>query len=608
MPFNKGNKRGAGNPINTDGMRTDYLWKTILTKHELANIIENYAQLIVDVDEETKKRTYKQIFPRYHQWDVVKKLLADVEERGTGQKYLIQHSAGSGKSNSIAWMAHQLVSLEKQENIIFDSIIIVTDRVQLDRQITDTIKQFMQVSSTVGHADSSSDLAKLITEEKKIIITTVHKFSFILDAIGTSHKGNSFAILIDEAHSSQSGNLSANMNIALAGEDDQDTTEDKIIRIMEGRKMLDNASYFAFTATPKNKTLEMFGEPRYEGDEVNHIPFHTYTMKQAIEEKFILDILQYYTTIKSYYRIAKVIEDDPLFDTKKAQRKLRNYVESNEYAIGEKAEMIVNHFHEQVINKGKIGGKARAMVVTSSIKRALEYYYAIKSTLEKRKSQYDAIVAFSEEKEFKGEKLTESKINGFSSSKIESNFKKDPYRFLIVADKFQTGYDEPLLHTMYVDKPLSDIKAVQTLSRLNRAYPGKTDTFILDFVNDVETIKKSFETYYTTTILSEETDPNKLYDLESELEYHQVYAGYHIDSIVELYVNGANRDKLDPVLDLCVEEYKKLEEDDQVSFKGNAKAFIRTYRFLASILSIGNIKWEKMSIFLKLLIPTITKH
>lgn len=605
LPFNKGNNGGAGNPPNLIGLRTDYLWKSILSKKELANIIENYAQLVVEEDEVTKRKTYKQIFPRYHQWDVVKKLLKDVNENGAGEKYLIQHSAGSGKSNSIAWTAHQLVSLEKNYKTIFDSIIIVTDRIQLDRQIRDTIKQFMQVSSTVGHAESSSDLARLIKEEKKIIITTVHKFSFILDAIGTSHKANNFAILIDEAHSSQSGNLSANMNIALSGEEDIETTEDKIIRIMEGRKMLDNASYFAFTATPKNKTLEMFGEPRYDGAEVKHIPFHNYTMKQAIEEEFILDVLQHYTPIKSYYRLAKVIEDDPLFDTKKAQRKLRNYVESNEYAIGEKAEIIVEHFHEQVINKGKIGGEARAMVITSSIKGALEYYYAIEKALKKRKSQYNAIVAFSGEKEFKGEKLTESKVNGFITSKIERNFKNDPYRFLVAADKFQTGYDEPLLHTMYVDKPLSGIKAVQTLSRLNRSHPGKTDTFILDFANDIDIIKKSFETYYTTTILAEETDPNKLYDIQTELESHQIYTHYHIDSLVELYVNGADRDKLDPILDVCVEEYKALEEDDQVSFKGNSKAFVRTYGFLASILPIGNIEWEKLNIFLRLLVPKL---
>src|SRR5699024_6948247 len=570
-----------------------------------ANIIENYAQVVVEEDEVTKKKSFKQIFPRYHQWSVVKKLLQDVSEDGPGEKYLIQHSAGNGKSNSIAWTAHQLVSLKKNEKNVFDSILIVTDRVQLDRQIRDTIKQFMQVSSTVGHAESSSDLTKLLKEYKKIIITIIHKFSFILDAIGTSHKHNNFAILIDEAHSSQSGSLSANMNIALSGGDDAETTEDKIIKIMEGRKMLDNASYFAFTATPKNRTLEMFGEPKYDGGEVKHVPFDHYTMKQAIEEDFIMDVLQFYTPINSYYKLAKVVENDPMFDTKKAQRKLRTYVESNEYAIGMKAEIMVNHFHEQVINQGKIAGKARAMVVTSSIERALEYYYAIKRALKERRSQYDAIVAFSGEKEFKGERLTESKVNGFPSNQIERNFKNDPYRFLVVADKFQTGYDEPLLHTMYVDKPLSGIKAVQTLSRLNRSHSAKKETFVLDFVNDIDTIKKSFETYYTTTILAEETDPNKLYDIQSELEYHQVYTDYHIDEPVALYVYMAERDQLDPLLDICMEVYKALDEADQANFKGSAKAFLTTYGFLGSILPVRNMEWEKLAMFLRLLVPKL---
>lgn len=605
LPLNKGFQNGRGNPPNPSGIKTDYLWKIILEKNELTNIIENYAQLVIEVDEETKKRKEKQIFPRYHQWDVVKKLLADVYNNGVGKKYLIQHSAGSGKSNSIAWTAHQLVSLEREGKNLVDSVIIVTDRVILDKQIRDTIKQFMQVSSTVGHAESSADLAKLINEEKKIIITTVHKFSFILDEIGTSHRNNKFAILIDEAHSSQSGSLSANMNIALSGIDEEETTEDKIIRIMEGRKMLDNASYFAFTATPKNKTLEMFGEEVLKNGEVKHEPFHNYSMKQAIEEGFILDVLQNYTTIKSYYKLAKIVEDDPMYDTKKAQRKLRNYVESNEYAIGQKADIMVNHFHEQVINKGKINGQARAMVITSSIERAIEYYYAIEKSLAERKSQYKAIVAFSGEKEFKGQKLTESKVNGFPSSQIEKKIKHDPYRFLVVADKFQTGYDEPLLHTMYVDKPLSGIKAVQTLSRLNRSHPGKVDTFILDFVNDVDLIKEAFQSYYTTTILSEETDPNKLYDIQSELEFHQVYSDYQINELVEKYINGVSREKLDYILDTCAKEYKKLEEDEQIDFKGNAKAFVRTYGFLASILPIGNIEWEKLNIFLRLLIPKL---
>ncbi|MDD3035093.1 MAG: type I restriction endonuclease subunit R [Bacteroidales bacterium] len=607
LPFDKGYNDGAGNPPNPSGIMTDYLWKDILEKYMLAHIIENYAQVVEKVDQETKKKTYTQIFPRYHQLSAVESLLADVRHNGVGQRYLIQHSAGSGKSNSIAWLAHQLVGLEKNGKAIIDSVVVVTDRVILDKQIRDTIKQFMQVSSTVAWAEHSDDLRKAINGGKKIIITTVHKFPIILDSIGSEHKGRSFAIIIDEAHSSQSGNMSAKMNIVLSGEvtGEEEDFEDKINRLMEGRKMLKNASYFAFTATPKNKTLEMFGIPYQDGDEIKHRPFHVYTMKQAIQEGFILDVLKYYTPVDSYYRLAKTIEDDPLFDKKKAQKKLRQFVESNKFAISQKAEIMVNHFHDQVISKGKIGGKARAMVVTSSIERCIEYYYAINKCLADRRSPYKAIIAFSGEKEYGGKTLTSAAINGFPDNTIEKVFRKDPYRFLIVADMFQTGYDEPLLHTMYVDKMLSDIKAVQTLSRLNRSHPQKHDTFVLDFANKTETIEAAFSKYYRTTILSNETDPNKLYDLIAIMEAHQVYENGHVDSLVELYLNGADRDRLDPILDACTAIYKELDDEGKIEFKSAAKAFIRTYGFLGAILPYGNAEWEKLSIFLNLLIPKL---
>ncbi len=607
LPFDKGYNDGAGNPPNPSGIMTDYLWKDILEKYMLAHIIENYAQVVEKVDQETKKKTYTQIFPRYHQLSAVESLLADVRHNGVGQRYLIQHSAGSGKSNSIAWLAHQLVGLEKNGKAIIDSVVVVTDRVILDKQIRDTIKQFMQVSSTVAWAEHSDDLRKAINGGKKIIITTVHKFPIILDSIGSEHKGRSFAIIIDEAHSSQSGNMSAKMNIVLSGEvtGEEEDFEDKINRLMEGRKMLKNASYFAFTATPKNKTLEMFGIPYQDGDEIKHRPFHVYTMKQAIQEGFILDVLKYYTPVDSYYRLAKIIEDDPLFDKKKAQKKLRQFVESNKFAISQKAEIMVNHFHDQVISKGKIGGKARAMVVTSSIERCIEYYYAINKCLADRRSPYKAIIAFSGEKEYGGKTLTSAAINGFPDNTIEKVFRKDPYRFLIVADMFQTGYDEPLLHTMYVDKMLSDIKAVQTLSRLNRSHPQKHDTFVLDFANKTETIEAAFSKYYRTTILSNETDPNKLYDLIAIMESHQVYESGHVDSLVELYLNGAERDRLDPILDACTAIYKELDDEGKIEFKSAAKAFVRTYGFLGAILPYGNAEWEKLSIFLNLLIPKL---
>lgn len=608
LPFDKGYNDGAGNPPNPDGIMTDYLWREILTKHNLANIIENYAQVVIEENKKTKKKTEKQIFPRYHQLAVVRSLLADVKEKGVGQKYLIQHSAGSGKSNSIAWLAHQLVGLEASGAAVVDSVIVVTDRVNLDKQINDTIKQFMQVSSTVGHAENSGGdkgLKELIQQGKKIIITTVHKFPFILDDIGTAHKGSKFAIIIDEAHSSQSGDMSAKMNIVLGGDFDPNAdTEDKINALMEGRKMLTNASYFAFTATPKNKTLEMFGVPVTQADgTVKHFPFHNYSMKQAIQEGFILDVLKYYTPIKSFYKLVKTVTDNPEYDKKKAQKKLRAFVESDSFAIATKAGIMVEHFHDSVCRK--IEGKARAMVVTSSVERAIEYYYAIFSALEARKSPYKAIIAFSGDKDYGGKTLNESLINGFPSKDIEDMLSEDPYRILVVAEKFQTGYDEPLLHTMYVDKILTDIKAVQTLSRLNRAREGKFDTFVLDFANEPDDIQAAFSRYYRTTILSGDTDPNKLYDLISAMEQHQVYTQYHVDGFIDLYLGGAERNKLDPILDVCANNYKQLDENGQVEFKSSAKGFVRTYGFLGAILPYGNAEWEKISIFLNLLLPKL---
>lgn len=610
LPFNKGWNDGAGNPPNPNGLKTDYLWREILTRESLTDILEHYAQLVEEKDLKTGKKRRRQIFPRYHQLVVVRKLLADAAVHGVGRRYLIQHSAGSGKSNSIAWLAHQMIGLAEEGKPIFDSIIVVTDRRILDQQIRDTVKQFAQVGATVGHAEHSGDLRRFIESGKKIIITTLQKFPFILDEIGNEHRGRRFAIIIDEAHSSQGGRTSAKMSMALSeagAEDEDETFEDQVNRLMEARKLLPNASYFAFTATPKNKTLEIFGEPDPHPDgTVKHRPFHSYTMKQAIQEGFILDVLANYTPVKSYYKLVKTIEDDPTFDIKKAQKKLRRFVENHEYAIRLKAEIMVDHFHEQVIAKGKIGGQARAMVVTGSVHRAIEYFHAFQTYLAERKSPYRAIVAFSGEHEYGGVKVTEASLNGFPSNLIAEKIQENPYRFLICADKFQTGYDEPLLHTMYVDKVLSGVKAVQTLSRLNRAHPQKHDTFVLDFVNDPETIQKAFEPYYRTTILADETDPNKLHDLKAELDGYQVYAPEQVEELVRLYLTGADRDQLDPILDACVVNYvEQLDEDGQVDFKGKAKAFLRTYNFLSSILPYTNAAWEKLSIFLDFLVPKL---
>lgn len=609
LPFDRGFNDGAGNPPNLDGVMTDFLWRQVLAPLSLAGIIENYAQIVVEKNQKTGKKVSTAIFPRYHQLDVVRKLLADVEANGAGGRYLIQHSAGSGKSNSIAWLTHQLTETTHDGRIAFDSIIVVTDRIILDNQLTQTIKSFLQVGSTIVHADRSGDLRRAISAGKKIIVTTVQKFPYILDDIGADHRDRTFAIVIDEAHSSQGSKTSAAVSRALAGVDDieDDTVENQINRIIEGKKLLTNASYFAFTATPKNKTLEMFGEPipNAEGG-TGFRPFHSYTMKQAIQEGFIVDVLANYTPVGSYYKLMKTVEDDPEFDAKRASKKLRAYVEGNEHAIAQKSAIMVEHFLAQVVAKRKIAGQARAMVVTSSIARCIEYFHAIRDALAERKSPYRAVVAFSGEHEYKGMKVTEASLNGFPSNAIAEQVKTDPYRILVVANKFQTGYDEPLLHTMYVDKVLSGVLAVQTLSRLNRAHPAKHDTFVLDFANDADEIQRAFEPYYRTTVLAEETDANKLHDLVNDLDTFAVYTIEQIDEFVSRYLAGESRDQLDPLLDVSVAEYIEMpDEDDQVAFKGGAKAFLRTYNFLSAVLPYGSSEWEKRSIFLDHLVPKL---
>ena len=610
LPFNRGWNDGAGNPPNPNGIKTDYLWREVLARESLANVLENYAQVVEARDEKSGRKRRTQVWPRYHQLDVVRRLLADAAAHGVGRRYLIQHSAGSGKSNSIAWLAHQLIGLERDGSPVFESIVVVTDRLILDRQIRDTIRQYAQVGATVGHAERSDDLRRFIASGKKIIISTVQKFPQILDEIGNEQRGRRFAIIIDEAHSSQGGRTSASMSAALgtAGEEGEDETfEDKINRVMESRRLLPNASYFAFTATPKNKTLEIFGAPEPQPDgAVRHRAFHGYTMKQAIQEGFILDVLAHYTPVASFYRLAKTVEDDPEFDARKAQKKLRRFVEGHDHAIRLKAEITVDHFHEQVVGRNKVGGAARAMVVTGGIERAIQYFHAIRDYLKVRKSPYQAIVAFSGEPEYGGRKVTEASLNGFPSGRIAQKIQEDPYRFLVCAAKFQTGYDEPLLHTMYVDKTLSGIKAVQTLSRLNRAHPKRHDVFVLDFLNDADTIRDAFADFYRATILAGETDPDKLHDLQADLDAAQVYSPEQVDDLVRRYLDGSDRDELDPILDACVAVYvHELDEDAQVDFKGRAKAFVRTYGFLSCVLPYTNAEWEKRSIFLNFLISRL---
>lgn len=611
LPFNKGNNGGKGNPVNPNGLATSYLWEEILTKHSLSNILEEFAQVIEEKNEKTGKTKTKVIWPRYHQLDAVRSLLKATKEKGIGQRFLIQHSAGSGKSNSITWLAYQLVGLLKDNKPVVDSVIVVTDRVNLDKQIRDNIRSFQKLSNVVEWADSSDTLAKLLKGGKKIIITIVHKFPFILDAIGTQLKDSRFAIIIDEAHSSQNGSMSAKMNIGVSGNasDDNEDIEDKIAKIVAGRKMASNANYYAFTATPKGKTLEMFGTPMPADEEgkVKHNPFHVYSMKQAIEEGFIMDVLKNYTPYQSFYKVVKSIESDPEFDKKQAQSKIRAWVEAQPETIDSKARIIVEHFHENVINRGKVGGQARAMLVTSSIIRAIEFYYVISQKLRERNSPFKAIVAFSGEKEYKGKMVNEASVNGFPSSEIEDRMGKDPYRILIVADKFQTGYDQPLLHTMYVDKVLSDVKAVQTLSRLNRCHPKKRDTFILDFADNAERVQEAFQKYYNATILSEETDPNRLNDLLAKIDEYAIFTEQEVDEVNRIYFSEDDRTLLDPIIDTAVERFKQLDDDNKIACKSAVKAYNRIYPFIAAVIPQTSTYWEKRYVYLRLLVAKLPR-
>jgi type I restriction enzyme, R subunit len=613
LPFNIGYNNGAGNPPNK-GIKTDYLWKEILTKQNLTDIIQNFCQLITEekeyLDDKGKVKTKKDkklIFPRYHQLIAVRSLLADAQVKGAGQKYLIQHSAGSGKSNSIAWLAHQLVGLHDKsgKDNIFDTVIVVTDRRVLDAQIRNNIKQFQQVNGVVeAITEGSKQLKQALEEGKKIIITTIQKFPHIVKEIGEL-AGTNFAIIIDEAHSSLSGQMARKLNETLAkpNEDDEIETddndtitgEDLITDLIKSRKLLPNASYFAFTATPKNKTLELFGVPFEDGDKTKFRAFHLYSMKQAIEEGFIKDVLQNYTTYQSYYALLKKIEDDPEYDKLRAQKKLKHYVESHEHAIKKKSILMIEHFMDNVIRKKRMGGFAKAMLVTSSRANAVKYKIAFDDYLKTINSPYKAIVAFSGE--IDGQ--TEANLNGFSSNSIPTEFEKNEYRFLLVANKFQTGFDQPLLHTMYVDKKLGGVNAVQTLSRLNRSHPLKNETFVLDFANTTEEIENAFKPYFESTILGEATDPNKLFDLQDALDSFQVYTSEQITDFSDKILAKVPVDQLHAILDTSSAIFRNdLSEEKQIDFKAKVKTYVRLYIFLSQIVSFENAYLERLYIFL----------
>lgn len=618
LPFNKGHNEGAGNPINPKGHKTAYLWEEVLLPESLAGIIQHFVLLEGKSSEPLTKKTL--IFPRYHQLNVVRQLLAHTAQYGVGHSYLIQHSAGSGKSNSITWAAYQLIeSYPQAPNVpgakamdlpLFDSVIVVTDRRLLDKQLRENIKEFSEVKNIVAPALTSADLKTALENGKKIIITTIQKFPVIVDGI-EDLSNKRFAVIIDEAHSSQSGQAHDKMNQAMGGayDPDEEDNQDKILKAMRARKMRGNASYFAFTATPKNTTLEKFGSQQADG---SFKPFHLYSMKQAIEEGFILDVLSNYTTYKGYYEIQKSIEDNPLFDTNKAQKKLRAYVERSQQTIDSKAEVMLDHFITNVVNTKKLHNKAKGMVVTQSIEVAIRYYKAIQAELQKRGNPFKILIAFSGEKEVDGIEYTESGMNGVGDDKTRDEFKKDEYRLLIVANKYLTGFDQPQLCAMYIDKKLQSVLAVQALSRLNRASPkyGKRteDLFVLDFFNTADDIKKSFDPFFTITTLSGPTDVNVLHELKESLDDVGVYEWSEVEEFCTRFFNKEDAQALSPILDIAAERFNvelDLSDEEKIDYKVKAKQFVKIYGQMASIMPFEVVDWEKLFWALKFLIPKL---
>ncbi len=614
LPFNKGHNGGAGNPPTVDGIRTDYLWKEILTKQSLSKLISDFVQLLVETKKDKVVR--KLIFPRYHQLQVVNKLLLESKTKGTGQKFLIQHSAGSGKSNSIAWLAHQLAKLFLDDGAtnIFDSVLIITDRQVLDRQLRDNIMGFEHTNGLVETiTDGSKQLKQALEDGKRIIITTIQKFPVVIDIIEELEKqgiktelgSKKFAIIIDEAHSSTSGETISKMNRTIKSElldgelfEDEITTEELVLETLQSRRMLANASYFAFTATPKNKTLELFGTRIDDG---KFVAFDSYTMKQAIEEGFILDVLSNYTTYNSYYALSVVDNNDTQYDKKKANSQMKKFVESNSHTIETKAQTMLSHFYSQVYLKGLVGGRAKAMVVCGSRLNAVKYHFAFNKIIRENDYPLHVITAFSGDVSLDGTDWNESKLNQFSSSKIPDQFESGNYQFLVCANKYQTGFDQPLLQTMYVDKKLGGVGAVQTLSRLNRVHKDKESTFVLDFYNTEDDIKTAFEPYYQTTVLSAGSDPNRLHDLKDQLDNFGVYTELVVHKFATDLLSGIETQKLHALMDTVVENLKKLPLDQIDEFKNKAKLFTKFYAFISQIITFDEPIFEELHQFLKVL-------
>jgi len=615
LPFNQGWERGAGNPPvppTKPGYATSYLWEATWSRDSVLDLVRQFIHEVEEFDDDGRKTGKRFIlFPRYHQLEAVRRMVSDARSRGPGQHYLVQHSAGSGKSFTIAWLAHQLSTLhDADDRRVFDSIIVITDRRVLDRQLQRTVLQFEQTLGVVENIDQTSQqLKEALEREKTIIVTTLQKFPVIVDEIGQL-PGNRFAVIVDEAHSSQSGESSKDLKAVLATSDlvdaaseeeftgtPDDELQDRVLAEMVKRGRLPNLSMFAFTATPKSKTLEIFGQKRPDGQ---FEAFSLYSMRQAIEEGFILDVLTNYTTYQAYWRLLKTIEGDPRYDRSKATYLMKQFVELHPHAINEKVAIMIEHFASQV--QGRIGGRAKAMICTRSRLHAVRYKLAVDRYLEEHGYKWKALVAFSGSVEDGGRSYTEPGMNSESTGRrigekqTAKEFAKAGIRFLIVANKFQTGFDQPLLHTMYVDKKLGGVNAVQTLSRLNRILPPeKTETMVLDFANDVDTIKKAFEPYYETTLLSEATDPNLLYEREQQLGEFEVFTQDDVEAFAKVFFDpDTTQDKIYAQLRPIAERTLEMPEDERSAFRSCLVDYVRAYAFLSQVVPFADADLEKL--------------
>ena len=629
LPFNKGRDKGAGNPDNPDGHKTAYLWEEIWQKDRFLDILARFIHLEIKEKKIDGKKIKKEImiFPRYHQLDVVRKLIEDSKEKGTGRNYLIEHSAGSGKSNSIAWLAHHLASLyNENDEKIFDSIVVVTDRLVLDQQLQNTIYQFEHKQGVVQKIDlDSTQLANALAGGTPIIITTLQKFPFVTEKIGDL-PSRKYAVIIDEAHSSQSGETATELKAVLANADIKETARDKvsdegltdqeeeIIKTMAKRGRQPNISFYAFTATPKYKTMELFGHPGPDG---KPLAFHLYSMRQAIEEDFILDVLKNYTTYKTYYRLLKSIEDDPEVDKRKAAKALARFMSLHSHNIAQKTEIMIEHFRTFV--KHKIGGKAKAMVATSSRLHAVRYKQAFdKYISEKGYTDIKTLVAFSGtvvDPDLPGKEYTEvSMNNGIKEKELPGKFATDEYQVLLVAEKYQTGFDQPFLHTMYVDKRLSGIHAVQTLSRLNRTHSGKEDTFVLDFVNEPEEIYEAFKPYYEETYVGEQVEIMHLYELQARLDDWQVYHKQEVEEFCKVYFQPKrcqmppDHARMNACLDPAAGRFNQIELAEREEFRKVLFAFKNLYAFLAQIIPFQDTDMEKLYTYIRFLLTKLPKR